>query len=295
MFEPLIDLVVGQGGWAVFRAVFEIALLAYFLYQLFRELRGGQAVPVAIGALLLFGAYYAAGLVGLTTIETLLAALAPYIGLALIILFQAEIRALLREIALRFVPGRKKKEAVFYELEDVVYAINQLTQTKTGALIVIERETGLRTFVQSGVALDARLSSDLLVSIFQRTSPLHDGGVILRNGRIAAAACFLPLTTSPGLVATLGTRHRAAIGVSEESDALVLVVSETDGRISIAFNGQIERGVSIDRLRLRMIEQLGPVVSPPKGTPTPLHPPPAAGPGGQQLEAAESVSARESG
>lgn len=267
MFEPLIDLVVGQGGWAAFRALFEIALLSYFIYQLFRELRGGQAVPVAIGALLLFGAYHAAGLVGLTTIETLLASLAPYIGLALIILFQAEIRALLRELTLRFVPGRRKRTTVFYELEDVVYAMTQLTQTKTGALIVIERETGLRTYVQSGVALDARLSSDLLVSIFQRSSPLHDGGVILRDGRIAAAACFLPLTTSPGLAATLGTRHRAAIGVSEESDALVLVVSETDGRISIAFNGHIERGVSLDRVRLRMIEQLGPVVSPPKGAP----------------------------
>ena len=273
MFEPLIDMVAGMSPMEAVRAAAEIALLTYLIYQLFRELRGGRTVPIAFGALLLVGAYYLAALLGFTTIESLLAALTPYIGLTFIILFQAEIRSALREIALRFVPasGRSRKK-VFYELEDVIYAVTQLTQTKTGALIVLEREAGLRTFIQSGVALNARLSSDLLVSIFQRSSPLHDGGVIIQNGRIAAAACFLPLTTSPGLVATLGTRHRAAIGLSEESDALVIVVSETDGRISLAFHGEIERGVTMDRLRLRMIERMGPVVSPPKGVTPVEHP-----------------------
>ena len=267
MLDQLIEIVAGQGPSAVARAAVEIAILTYLVYQLFREIRGGRAVPVALGVLILFGAYFGAGLLGFSTIETLLAGLRPYLGLALIVVFQTEIRSALRELALRFVPAGRNKKKVYYELEDVIYAITQLTQTKTGALIVLERETGLRTYVQSGVALDARLTSDLLVSIFQRSSPLHDGGVIIQSGRIAAAACFLPLTTSPSLAATLGTRHRAAIGVSEESDALVVVVSETDGRISLALGGEIERGVTLDRLRLRMIEQMGPVVSPPRGTP----------------------------
>jgi diadenylate cyclase len=132
-------------------------------------------------------------------------------------------------------------------------------------LIVVERETCLRTFIQSGVSLDARLSSDLLTSVFQRTSPLHDGAVIIQGEKVAAAACFLPLTTNPGLISSLGTRHRAAIGITEESDSLAIVISETDGRISIAAAGTIELGVTIDRLRMKLIQYFGPVVAPPRG------------------------------
>ena len=274
MLEQLIDMVAGQGPEAALRAVVEIALLAYLIYQLFRELRGGRAVTMAVGVLLLVGAYLAAGWIGFTAIQGLLGTLAPYFALTMIIVFQEEIRSTLRELALHFVPASRKTTKEFFELEDVVFAMTQLSQSKVGALIIVEAETGLRTFIQSGVVLEARLSSDLLISIFQRSSPLHDGGVILREGRIAAAACFLPLTTSPGLAATLGTRHRAAIGISEESDALALVVSETDGRISIASGGAIERGVSLDRLRLRLIERLGPVVAPPRGKTLEAHPPP---------------------
>jgi len=273
-----MDMVVGQGPEPALRAAVEIALLAYLIYQLFRELRGGRAVTMAVGVLLLVGAYLAAGWLGFTAIQGLLGTLAPYFALTMIIVFQEEIRSTLRELALHFVPGSRKTTKEFFELEDVVFAMTQLSQSKVGALIVVEAETGLRTFIQSGVVLEARLSSDLLISIFQRTSPLHDGGVILREGRIAAAACFLPLTTSPGLAATLGTRHRAAIGISEESDALALVVSETDGRISIASGGEIERGVSIDRLRLRLIERLGPVVAPPRGKSLDPDPEPAVDP-----------------
>jgi len=272
MLDQIVDMVAGQGPEAAVRAVVEIVLLAYLIYQLFRELRGGRAVTMAVGVLLLVAAYLAAGWIGFTAIQGLLGTLAPYFALTMIIVFQEEIRSTLRELALHFVPGSRKTTKEFFELEDVVFAMTQLSQSKVGALIVVEAETGLRTFVQSGVVLEARLSSDLLISIFQRSSPLHDGGVILRNGKIAAAACFLPLTTSPGLAATLGTRHRAAIGISEESDALALVVSETDGRISIASGGAIERGVSLDRLRLRLIERLGPVVAPPRGQPVDLAP-----------------------
>ena len=264
MLTQLIDAIFGQGILHAFRSLVEIAILSYCAYQLIRVMRGSRAVPVAFGFGILVTGYFLAGLAGLVAIQSVLEMLAPYCGLALIVIFQTEIRAALRELALRFNPaGNSRREKKEYE--DIVFAISQLSASRVGALIVVERESGLKTFIQSGVPLDARLSSDLLVSIFQRTSPMHDGGVIIQKSRIAAAACFLPLTTNPGLVSSLGTRHRAAIGVTEESDCLALVVSETDGRISIAANGSIERGVSLDRLRLRLIDAFGAVVAPPHG------------------------------
>ena len=264
MLTQLIDAVFGQGLLHSFRSLVEIAILAYCLYQLIRVMRGSRAVPVAFGFAILVGVYFLAAATGLSAIQTVLETLSPYIGLVLIVIFQTEIRAALRELALKFnSAGRTSR--VKHQYEDIVFALNQLSASRVGALIVLERESGLKTFIQSGVPLGAQLSSDLLVSIFQRSSPMHDGGVIIQNGRIAAAACFLPLTTNPGLVSSLGTRHRAAIGVTEESDCIALVVSETDGRISIAAEGAIERGVSVDRLRLRLIEACGPVVAPPRG------------------------------
>ena len=262
MTSQLIQAVFGNGPLHALRSVVEIAILAYCIYQLIRVMRGSRAVPVAFGFAILVIAYFLAAVTGFTAIQTVLESLAPYTALALIIIFQTEIRATLRELALKFNPAARKRHEKF-EYEDIVFAISQLAASQVGALIVIERESGLKTFIQSGVPLEAQLSSDLLVSIFQRSSPMHDGGVIVQKGRIAAAACFLPLTTNPGLVSSLGTRHRAAIGVTEESDCLALVVSETDGRISIAAAGAIERGVSLDRLRLRLIDALGPVVAPP--------------------------------
>ena len=269
MFEQLAQAAAAGNVAATLRAVFEVALLSYVFYQLIRAIRGTRAAPMVFAVGLLVASYYASGLLGLHAIHMLLSELAPYAVIAVVIVFQPEIRATLRDLALHLAPSTRSSTKVYYEYEDVVFALHQLSQSKVGALIVIERETGMRTFVQSGVALEARLSSDLLVSIFQRSSPLHDGGVIIQGERVAAAACFLPLTTNPGLVASLGTRHRAAIGITEESDAVALVVSETDGRMSIAFSGDIELGVTIDRIRLRMIQYLGPVVSAPKGNPVP--------------------------
>ena len=264
MLARLIDAVFGHGILHAFRSLLEIAILSYCVYQLIRVMRGSRAVPVAFGFAILVLGYFVAGMVGLTAIQNVLEALAPYAGLALIVIFQTEIRAALRELALRFNPAASSRREK-HEYEDVVFAVSQLSASRVGALIVLERESGLKTFIQSGVPLDAKLSSDLLVSIFQRSSPMHDGGVIIQKDRIASAACFLPLTTNPGLVSSLGTRHRAAIGVTEESDCLALVVSETDGRISVAANGAIERGVSLDRLRLRLIDAFGAVVAPPQG------------------------------
>jgi diadenylate cyclase len=252
------------GPTAWLKAIVEILLLAYLLYVLLYSIRGTRAAPVLVGVVLVSTLYMLAGMLGLATVHAVIGSVAPYAAIALIVIFQGEIRRALRHMALQFAPKKRPSGAIHYEYEDVIFAATQLSQSKVGALIVIERETGLRTFIQSGVALDARLSSDLLVSVFQRNSPLHDGAVIIQREKVAAAACFLPLTTNPGLISSLGTRHRAAIGITEESDSLAIVVSETDGRISIASAGSIDLAVSIDRLRQKLIQYFGPVVAPPR-------------------------------
>ena len=137
-------------------------------------------------------------------------------------------------------------------IEEVVVAATLLSSQKVGAIIAIEREIGLRNYIESGIPLDATLTYDLLVTIFQTSSPLHDGAVVLQEGRIAAAACFLPLTVNPRLSRDLGTRHRAAIGLTEESDAAAVVVSEETGQISVALNGEIDRALSPDDLRVKL-------------------------------------------
>ena len=136
--------------------------------------------------------------------------------------------------------------------DDIVLAANLFSQNQTGALIVIEREIGLRTYIESGVALDARLSYDLLATVFRPSAPLHDGAVIVQRDRIAAAACFLPLSMNPVLSTQLGTRHRAAIGITEETDAVAVIISEETGTISMAVAGSIERDLTVERLRERL-------------------------------------------
>lgn len=179
----------------------------------------------------------------------------PFAGFAVIVVFQSEIRHALARLGriVTFTPTAAETEAY----DDLVMAAKLFSEQKTGALMVIERETGLRTYVESGVMMDARLSYDLLCSLFHPDSPLHDGAVILQRDRIAAAACFLPLSLNPALSSQLGTRHRAAIGVTEETDALAIVVSEETGQIALASAGQIERGLTVDQLRERISTVMG--------------------------------------
>jgi diadenylate cyclase len=153
--------------------------------------------------------------------------------------------------------------------DDIVLAANLFSQNQTGALMVIEREIGLRTYVESGVALEAKLSYDLLATIFRPSAPLHDGAVIVHGDRVAAAACFLPLSMNPVLSTQLGTRHRAGIGITEETDAIAVIVSEETGSISLAVAGTIERDLSVDQLRERMGHLLRRYV-PPTVLPTPM-------------------------
>jgi diadenylate cyclase len=190
---------------------------------------------------------------------------------ALIVVFQAEIRHVLANLGRRLSLARSSS-AEGDSYDDIVLAANLFSQNQTGALIVIEREIGLRTHIESGVPLDARLSYDLLATIFRPSAPLHDGAVIVQKDRIAAAACFLPLSMNPMLSTQLGTRHRAGIGITEETDAIAVIVSEETGAISMAVGGGIERDLTVEQLRERLSVELRRYMSP-VTLPTTISPP----------------------
>jgi diadenylate cyclase len=233
-------------------AVIDILAVAFLIYQFILIVRGRRAAHVLTGLWILVAAYIVAVWAKLELLRTVLATLAPYTAIALIVMFQSEIRRMLSRI------GRSRWLGLGGQLErremvdEIILAIQQMAEWKTGALIVIEREIGLRTFIESGVALDATISRDLLCAIFHPGGALHDGAVIVQGDRVAAAACFLPLTVNPALLRRQGTRHRAAIGITEETDALAVVVSEETRQISIASRGDIEPDVSLDRVRERL-------------------------------------------
>jgi diadenylate cyclase len=236
-------------------AVIDILLVAFLIYQALVIVRGTRAWHILIGILTVGGIYYISEWFQLDTLHGLLSQLVPYAGFAIIVLFQSEIRRTLARI------GRRRLLSLGYRraehTEDILLAINRLSHEKTGALVVMERDIGLRTFIESGVRLDAHVSRDLLLSIFHPGSALHDGSVIVRKDRVAAAACFLPLSTNPALSSKLGTRHRAAIGITEETDCLALVVSEETGRISVAAFGEMESGLTMHELEDRIAAHFG--------------------------------------
>lgn len=233
-------------------SVLDILAVAALIYQFIIIIRGRRAAHVLTGLWILGIVYLIAMWARLELLRSVLAALAPYTALALIVMFQSEIRRLLARI------GRTRWLGLGGQLErreivdEIILALQQMAEAKTGALIVVERESGLRTFIESGVPLDAAVSRDLLCAIFQPGGALHDGAVIVQGDRVAAAACFLPLTMSSVLQKRLGTRHRAGIGITEETDALALIVSEETGHIAIASRGDLEPDVTLDRVRERL-------------------------------------------
>ena len=232
-------------------SIVDVVLVAILIYQFLVLVRGTRAAPMLLGVAVLALAFYLARLGELRTLNWLLSTLLPYVVFALIVVFQAEIRHALANVGSR-VSLMRSSSSVADVYDDIVLAANLFSQNQTGALIVIEREIGLRTYIESGVSLDARLSYDLLATIFRPSAPLHDGAVIVQRDRIAAAACFLPLSMNPVLSTQLGTRHRAAIGITEETDAVAVIISEETGIISLALGGNIERELTVERLRERL-------------------------------------------
>jgi diadenylate cyclase len=235
-------------------AAIDILAVAFIIYQLLQIVRGTRAFHILVGILTVVVVYEIALRTGLEALRTILASLAPYTAIAFIVLFQSEIRRTLARLGRkRLFGGYRQPESI----AEILLSLSALSRDKTGALIIIERDIGLRTFIESGVSLDAHVSHDLLLSIFRPGTALHDGAVIIQKDRIAAAACFLPLTVNPAFSNQVGTRHRAGIGITEETDCLSLIVSEETGMISIAAFGEIERGVSIDRADHRINEHFG--------------------------------------
>jgi diadenylate cyclase len=235
--------------------VFDILLVAFLFYQLLMIVRGTRAGHILIGIFTLMMIYAISVWAGLEALRSLLSYIVPYTAIAVIILFQSEIRRTLARIGRKrwFGRGFKRPESV----DEILLAINRLSQEKTGALIVLERDIGLRTFIESGVRLDAEISADLLLAVFRPGGAMHDGAVIVQKDRVSAAACFLPLTTNPNVPANLGTRHRAAIGITEESDCLSVVVSEESGDLSVAAFGEISRGLSAREVDERINAHFG--------------------------------------
>src|SRR6266851_7842917 len=244
---------------AELRSIADIVLVFLVVYGVLKLLRGTRAAPMAaaIGAFALL--YWLAINRGLVTLEFVLRGVLLYTGVAIIVLFQAEIRQGLISFGNLFrVPFTRRHRGQFGEsiYDEIVLAATTLASTKTGALIVIERNVGLRGIVDAGVGLDAELSYDLIVAIFNPAAPLHDGAIIVRGDRIAAASCFLPLSLNPQLSKDLGTRHRAALGVTEDSDAVAIVVSEETGLISFVRAGRIKRALDPTRLRAAIFQTI---------------------------------------
>ncbi len=241
------------------RNVLDIALVFTIVYVVLRLLRGTRAVPTMVGIVLLALLYWLAVAQDLATLEFVLRSAVLYIGVAIIVLFQSEIRQALIYFANRInVPILIRQRGQFGGsiFDEIVLAVTTLASEKTGALIVVERNVGLRNFVDAGVQLDSRISYDLLVTIFNPSTPLHDGAVIIQNERIAAASVFLPLTKNPGISRELGTRHRAAIGITEGSDAISIVVSEETGLITYVEGGTVSRNLDPTQLRRLLLEAM---------------------------------------
>lgn len=241
------------------RNALDIAFVFVIVYGVLKLLRGTRAVPTVVGLVIMALLYWLAVAQDLATLEFVLRSGVFYIGVLIIVLFQSEIRQALIFFGnrLQFPLLRRGRDGLGETIYDeIVLAATTLSSSKTGALIVIERDVGLRNFIDSGVTLDSVVSYDLLVTIFNPSTPLHDGAVVIRNERVAAASVFLPLTKNPNISRELGTRHRSAIGITENSDAISIVVSEETGLITFVEDGKFRRNLDTNGLRRRLLRAM---------------------------------------
>jgi diadenylate cyclase len=234
----------------------DILIVAFIIYELLQLIRGTHAVQMALGAMVLVIVYWASQWFDLETVNWLLRTFLPYVVFGIIVVFQAEIRKVLAHLGKTPLLGAFSAQRTEAVIDEVVLAATTLSSQHTGAIVVIEREMGLRTYIETGIALDAIVTYDLLVNIFSPGTPLHDGAAIIQGNRVAAGACFLPLTVNPELSRQLGSRHRAAIGVTEDTDALAVVVSEETGTISLVSGGRIRRELDARSLKQALLDAL---------------------------------------
>jgi diadenylate cyclase len=233
--------------------ILDIAIVSFLVYELLLLIRGTRAVQMALSGGFLIGLFFLSRWLQLETVNWVIRNLAGYVVFAIIVLFQSDIRRALAHFGRApFFRYFERVQSTEETIEELVEAATNLAARRTGAIIILERQIGLRNYIEGGIPLDALVTYDLIASIFHPGSPLHDGAIIIQGDRVAAAACFLPLSVNPRVSKELGTRHRAALGLTEENDAIGIVISEETGGISLVTGGQIERGVSPDALRTRL-------------------------------------------
>jgi diadenylate cyclase len=237
--------------YGIVRPVLDVAILAFLIFKLFELLVKTQAVQMLKGAGFLALVFAIAYLFKLSTLQWILNLLAPGLLIAVAIVFQPELRKIITRLGFGdfFRPDKKPNLGL---LEAVVTACEKLSKERRGALIVFPRRTNIRSIIDTGVRINAEITSSLIICVFEFDTPLHDGAMIIQNGRIAAAGCFLPLSEQQQIKKTFGTRHRASLGMSEQSDAVVLVVSEETGAISIAFEGQLYYDLSAGEVHQKL-------------------------------------------
>ena len=241
----------------------DIFVVAFIVYQILMLIRGTRAVQLVTGLGLLFAAYVISRWLGLYTLQWLLSYVGLVVPIALLVLFQPELRRMLEQLGrgsvslVGFTPHGLDREGAIRLVNDVARAARILGSRKIGALIVIERRTGLEDFIETGIRIDALVTVQLLINVFFPNTPLHDGAVIIRGNRLVAAGCLLPLSERPGLARPLGTRHRAALGLTEVADSIAVVVSEETGTISLAVEGRLERGLTEEELKVRLLALVG--------------------------------------
>ncbi|WP_306483088.1 diadenylate cyclase CdaA [Anaerococcus sp.] len=237
--------------------IIDIAIIAFVIYKLFSLLRNTRAEQVLKG--LIFVLFFAsiADILNLNTVSWVMNQFLTVALVFIIVVFQPELRSALERLGRgRSLFSSEKIQRDERSIDELVSAMSSLSRQKIGALVVLEREVGLSDIIESGTKLDSDISSELLINIFIPNTPLHDGAVIIRKNTIAAAACYLPLSSSNTIAKELGTRHRAAIGISEKSDCLVVIVSEETGNISVAENGKINRYFDEESLKIRLKNEL---------------------------------------
>jgi len=227
----------------------DILVLSVVIYWGLNLIRGTRAVPMLIGLGMVYGIYFLSNVFEVYTLNVLLRNLLGWSLVLVFIVFQDDIRRALTQVGTRPLFSPRERVAQGQAVEELIKALTYLASRRVGALVVLQNEVGLNQYIEVGVPLDAQVSKELVTSIFLPGSPIHDGALIIQHGRITAAGCFLPLTTNPNVSKTLGTRHRAAIGLTEETDAAAIVVSEEDGMISLVREGKITRDVDAATLR----------------------------------------------
>lgn len=248
-----------EGRTVTWRDLADIAVIAVLLYQALLLIRGTRAAQMVLTSAFIVGLFYLSEYLGLETVNWLIRFLAPYVVFALIVLFQADIRRALTLVGRApFLRRLARFQNSVETVEEIVVAATSLAARRIGGIIVVERQIGLRNYMEGGIPLDARVTYDLLTCIFQKDSALHDGAVIIQGERIASAASVLPLSVNPAVAKSLGTRHRAALGITEENDSVAVVISEETGTISVALKGSLERGFTTETLRARLTDLLSP-------------------------------------